>query len=110
VIRVGTPRDSSLIARSLGEMRMVNCASPGYLARYGVPLSIEDLSGHLLVEYVNTLGTKSAPFEYIDEGQLKRYPLPSLLTVNNADAYNAACRAGLGIIQVPEVGAITDCP
>ena len=28
----------------------------------------------------------------------------SLCTVNNADAYSAACLAGLGIIQVPAVG------
>lgn len=26
------------------------------------------------------------------------------VTVNNAEAYTAACLAGLGIIQVPEVG------
>lgn len=28
----------------------------------------------------------------------------SLLTVNSADAYRAACRAGLGIIQAPRFG------
>ncbi len=108
VIRVGTPRDSSLIARPLGEMRMVNCASPAYLAQYGIPHSIADLAGHVLVEYVNTLGARTAPFEYAEGGLVKLYKMMSLLTVNNADAYIAACRAGLGIIQVPVVGARED--
>lgn len=108
VIRVGTPRDSSLIARPLGQMRMVNCASPDYLARYGIPQCIEDLSAHLLVEYVNTLGAKPTPFEYLHAGQVKWHAMPSVLTVNNADAYIAACRAGLGLIQVPVVGVRDD--
>jgi DNA-binding transcriptional LysR family regulator len=30
--------------------------------------------------------------------------MPGALTVNNSDAYYAACLAGLGIIQVPEAG------
>ena len=28
-------------------------------------------------------------------------PMPGALTVNNTEAYMAACQAGLGIIQVP---------
>lgn len=108
VIRVGTPRDSSLIARRLGEVRMVNCASPAYLEKYGTPQTIEDLSEHLLIDYVNTLGSKSVPFEYFEHGEIKQYRMSSLLTVNNADAYIAACRGGLGIIQAPVIGVQED--
>ena len=36
VLRVGTLADSSLIARPLGEYRMVNCASPAYLANHRI--------------------------------------------------------------------------
>jgi hypothetical protein len=43
VLRLGLIRDETLIARPLGLLRMVNAASPGYLARYGVPRSLEDL-------------------------------------------------------------------
>jgi DNA-binding transcriptional LysR family regulator len=31
-------------------------------------------------------------------------PVGSMLTVNGTAAYGAACRAGLGMIQVPEAG------
>jgi DNA-binding transcriptional LysR family regulator len=43
VLRLGPVRDEALIARPLGLLRMVNAASPDYLARYGVPQSLEDL-------------------------------------------------------------------
>jgi DNA-binding transcriptional LysR family regulator len=43
VLRLGPIRDETLIARPLGKLRMVNAASPAYLARYGVPRSLEDL-------------------------------------------------------------------
>ena len=43
VLRLGPIGDETLIARPLGKLRMVNAASPAYLARYGVPRSLEDL-------------------------------------------------------------------
>ncbi len=37
VVRVGTLKDSGLIARPLGKLTQINCASPQYLARFGYP-------------------------------------------------------------------------
>ncbi len=45
-IRVGALTDSAYIARPLGPLRFVVCASPTYLARRGVPRSIDDLAHH----------------------------------------------------------------
>lgn len=104
VIRVGTLVDSSLIARPLGVLRMVNCASPAYLQRYGIPQTLEDLAAHLLVHYVPTLGAKPGGFEYQDGEFEQSIPMAGALAVNNTDAYQAACLAGLGIVQVPEIG------
>jgi DNA-binding transcriptional LysR family regulator len=109
VLRVGSVVDTSLIARPLGLMRMLNCASPAYLARHGVPASLADLTDprqdHRLVHFVNTLGAKPGGFDYLDErGQPRSLALPGAITVNNADAYQAACLAGLGLIQVPVLG------
>lgn len=104
VIRVGALVDSSLIARPLGLLRMVNCASPAYLERYGVPQTLEDLASHRLVHYVATLGAKPGGFDY-QNGELElSIPMTGALAVNNTDAYQAACLAGLGIVQVPEIG------
>lgn len=101
VLRVGAVLDSSLVARPLGLLRMVSCASPAYLQSHGLPRTPADLAGHRLVHYVNTLGAKSSGFEYLQDGREHQLAMAGAVTVNNADAYQAACLAGLGLIQVP---------
>lgn len=110
VLRVGSLVDSSLIARTIGEYQLINCASPDYLARFGVPQSLADLEHHQLIHYVPTLGGKSNGFEYREITNEKSEPIEKTiamqgaLAVNNVDAYTGACLAGLGIIQSPEPG------
>jgi DNA-binding transcriptional LysR family regulator len=104
VLRVGALADSSLIARPLGRFRIVNCASPAYLADRGTPQAVGDLDSHQLIHYATTLGARSLGFEYWDGSVYTTLAMPGALTVNSSEAYEAACLAGLGIIQVPEVG------
>lgn len=105
VVRVGPLDDNTLVARPLGVMHIANCASPAYLATHGVPCSLEDLSGHALVHYVGTLGQRSPGFEYHDGQAYRSVPMRGAVTVNSGEAYSAAALAGLGIIQVPRLGA-----
>ncbi|PUA27714.1 MAG: LysR family transcriptional regulator [Cellvibrio sp. 79] len=105
VIRVGKLSDSSLIARPLGKLELLNCVSPAYIARYGEPHTVDDLTHHHLVHYVTTLGAKSTGFEFIQDGELKFLAMNGNITVNNSDAYSAACLAGFGIAQIPRIGA-----
>lgn len=104
VLRVGAVGDTALVARPLGELRMVNCASPAYLAGHGTPRTLADLADHQLVHYVSTLGARSSGFEYADGAQDRQLPMAGAITVNNAEAYQAACLAGLGLIQAPAIG------
>lgn len=104
VLRVGALPDSSVIARGLGRFRIVNCASPAYLARFGTPQALEELARHRLVHYVQALGSRPDGWEYVDGDGVREFAVGGVVTVNNADAYQAACLAGLGMIQVPEVG------
>lgn len=106
VLRSGAMVDHSLVARPLGTARLANCVSPAYVQRYGRPLGLQDLDGHRLVHFVSTLGTPSAGFETRVDGQLVQQPMAGAITVNNAEAYLSACRAGLGIIQVPRLGVV----
>lgn len=107
VIRVGTLTPSNLIARPLGHYRMVNCASPAYVRSYGEPRSLDDLPGHRLVHYVQTLGARPEGLEYKDGDGYRSVRMTAAVTVNSTEAYLAACLAGLGIIQVPEAGVRT---
>lgn len=105
VLRVGALGDSSLVARPLGWLRQLNLASPEYLRVHGVPQSLEDLAGHRLIHYASVLGQRSAGFEYVDAaGQARSVPMAGTLTVNNSEAYEAACLAGAGLVQVPVPG------
>ena len=107
VIRVGSVQQEGVIAKKIGHFKMLNCASPSYIAKYGKPSSLEELSqGHKLIHYVGQLGGSDSGFEYLspDNHELCALALPKLITVNNADAYSAACLAGLGIIQAPNIG------
>ncbi|MCW6512069.1 LysR family transcriptional regulator [Lichenifustis flavocetrariae] len=50
VVRIGTLAESGLISRRLATMQLWTCASPAYLAARGVPASVDDLSGHDLLD------------------------------------------------------------
>lgn len=104
VLRVGALGDGSLVARPLGAFRIVNVASPAYLRRHGTPQTLEDLAGHRLIHYVPILGARPDGFEVCDAQGCRSLPMAGALTVNNAEAYQGACLAGLGIIQAPAVG------
>jgi len=106
VLRIGPLADSSLVARPLGHLPQASYASADYLARHGTPQTLADLAGHRLIHYAPTLGGPGAGFEYLDP--VSRAPrslaMAGRITVNNSDAYEAACLAGLGIIQGPRLG------
>jgi len=104
VLRIGPLYDSSLIARPLGQLSIVNCASPSYLKTYGTPRTLDDLASHRLIHYVTTLGAKPEGWEYFDGSEYRSLAMPGVLTVNSVEAYEASCLAGLGLIQAPAVG------
>ncbi|WP_438869000.1 LysR family transcriptional regulator [Pseudomonas sp. L1(2025)] len=104
VVRVGAQPDQSVVARKVCSMPMVNCVSPAYLQRYGVPETIADLAQHQLVHYVRPLGARSAGFEYVQGNKVQRVAMAGRVTVSSTDAYQAACLGGLGIVQVPLLG------
>lgn len=107
VLRVGELRDSGLIARKIGTHTLINCASPGYLSRFGMPVRLEELSQHAMVHYSQQLGQASPGFEYFDGRQCHYVHTGGVVTVNSTETYRAACLAGLGIIQVPAAGIQT---
>jgi DNA-binding transcriptional LysR family regulator len=104
VLRIGQLADVDLIARPLGAMKMRNLASPSYLSAHGTPKTLEDLAQHRIVHYAAKLNTQGAGWEYEKGGMTLIHPMRSVIVVNGTDAYQAACLAGLGMIQVPVHG------
>ncbi len=106
VLRLGPIGDETLIARPLGLLRMVNAASPAYLARYGVPRSLDDLrhQEHRTIHFSTMLGARPYGWEYPDGDSYATLQLPGALHVNSAQTYEAAALAGLGLISGATLG------
>lgn len=101
-VRIGTLSDSSLVVRPLGQIALINCASPTYLHEYGVPTSPDDLSqGHWSVGYASASTGRELPWEYLATGNERLIAVPSRVIVNNAESYIACCSSGIGLIQIP---------
>ena len=62
VIRLGAPPDSGLVARKLEDAALRLVASPGYLARAGMPQCIADLAQHTCLPFVMPSSGRFAPW------------------------------------------------
>ena len=101
VLRVGELGDSSMVARRVALLEQLTCASPAYLAAHGTPENLAQLAGHRAVNFFSAQTGKVWPFDFKVDGQRHSVALPGTVSVNNADAYHACCRAGMGLIQAP---------
>lgn len=101
VIRLGPILDDTLIARSLGRLRMMNAASPHYLAIFGTPRTLDDLvsEGHQMVHYTPSFGARLMGWEYPEGEGYASLSLPGAMQVNSVQTYHAAGLAGIGLIQ-----------
>ncbi|NOJ95838.1 LysR family transcriptional regulator [Corallococcus coralloides] len=102
VLRAGEPKDSDMVARRVALLEEVTCASPAYLARHGVPESIEALQhGHRMVGFRSSLTGSLIPLEFTVASEVRHVVLPTTMSVNGAETFVAAARLGLGLIQAP---------
>ena len=97
-LRVGDLNDFSLVAKKVGAVRRVVCASPSYLARRGTPKIPEDLKDHDCITFENTLSAQSWTFK-IGKTE-KSFPIHSRLVVSTAEAATDAAVSGLGLTRM----------
>ncbi|MFO1391876.1 MAG: LysR substrate-binding domain-containing protein [Agitococcus sp.] len=93
-IRVGELPDSSLKAVRVGQIRRVLCASPQYLAEYGVPNHPHDLQQHKIV--AATECDTQRGMEILAEQQALSVRLRPRLTVTTNDGAIESALAGFG--------------
>jgi LysR family transcriptional regulator for bpeEF and oprC len=100
VVRGGTPSDPSLIARHIGDLPFVLCATEEYLARHGVPTHPDALEqGHKLVRYFFAGTGRQLPIELRSGTQQVTVGGNYYVSVNDANAALAAGLAGLGVLH-----------
>jgi len=98
-LRVGDLQDSSQVGRQLGLMRFVTCASPAYLARFGVPLHIDDLAAHRSVVHFSGRTGRAFDWDFVVDGVVRRVAISGPVAVNDADANVCCALQGLGLTQ-----------
>jgi DNA-binding transcriptional LysR family regulator len=99
-IRIGPPGADNLVARKLGETRLVPCASPQYLAQHGAPKTPEELARHncFTYEYVSTRHV----WRFRDRaGTEHAVRVAGSLHSNNGDLLAEAAAQGAGIVFEP---------
>lgn len=101
VLRAGALQDSSLVGRQIALMPQVTVASPAYLARFGTPASVDDLTGHRAVDYLSSATGRSIALDFMVDGRNVLVRPGSVISVTGAELYTGAALAGLGLAQVP---------
>jgi DNA-binding transcriptional LysR family regulator len=105
-LRIGRLRDSTLVARKVGEVRRVLVASPAYLAARGKPETPADLEAHDTIFGALWSGAPEWRFGSADRATVVR--LSPRLLVNDAEAVLYAARAGRGIARLLSYQAADD--
>jgi DNA-binding transcriptional LysR family regulator len=99
-IRIGRLPDSSLVAKRIGEMQLICCASPAYLKTHGRPLTPEDLSRHECIQY--SYASSAATWTFPGEKGETSVRVSGKVTANNGDAI---CQMGIrdfGVVLLPD--------
>ena len=98
LVRIGPPRDSTLLARRIGESQLVICASPGYLRRRGVPGHPRDLARHHCLGYL--CEGRPLPFEFLSGDAATVVDIAGPFNANDAVVLTTLALAGNGIVRL----------
>lgn len=97
--RNGRIEDSSIIAKQLIPMQMALCAAPAYVARHGMPESLEDLAHHECINFRFSSG-RIFEWEFKVDGLVRKFTPKARMTFNDADLVLHAVLEGWGIAQM----------
>ena len=95
-IRIGPLPDSSLVARRVGSVHWMTCASPDYLARRGIPKTPDDLLEHDCIAFEGLQQSRS----WVFGNRAKPVHINPRYSVNTADAVIDAASVGVGVARV----------
>lgn len=100
-IRIGQPGSQNLVARRIGMLRSITCASPAYLARHGTPEHPEALARHACLAYSYASDPNAWRFQRKGEAEVQ-VSFSSAISANNGVALGEIAAAGQGITRAPE--------
>lgn len=101
-IRVTKEIDPGVIARKLGTVRSVVCASPSYLAEHGTPTDVRDLAAHNCLTYAYY---GRSVWHFRAQGENILVPVSGNFSTNEASIIVRTTLSGAGIALLPHFAA-----
>ena len=98
-IRIAPALSPSAIARSIGSMPIIICASPDYLQRQGVPRTPGELAAHECLIYLGNNPSDEWAFKHAGQRIVQR--VRGSVQTNNGELLRALAVAGQGIVFQP---------
>lgn len=106
-LRIATQLDaSSLVARRIGNTRVLLCAAPAYLDQQGRPTHPSELYTHACLHF--SLTPLGRAWELTRGSETVRVAITTRLEANSSLALRAAALAGAGLARVPEFAVADD--
>ncbi|HEX5767635.1 MAG TPA: LysR family transcriptional regulator [Burkholderiales bacterium] len=99
-VRLGTTGSENVVARKLGETRLVPCASPQYLSAHPAPKAPEDLAAHNCFTYEYITPRNVWRFRDAAGGE-RAVRIAGTLHSNNGDLLAEIAARGCGIVFEP---------
>ena len=104
-IQLGNLPNSGLIARRLGDIERVTCASPAYLRQRGVPRTPDDLSRHVGIKCAASSNGYCMGFDFHAAGKLAKVKLDGFLQIDDEHGCLLAGIEGVGLLQPSRLAA-----
>jgi LysR family transcriptional regulator for bpeEF and oprC len=100
-LRANIIQDETLIARELGALEVITCASPGYLRRRGTPVCPSEIANHQVIAFYFSKNRKLRDLQFETGGQRQQVAGKPVAAFSDVQACMTAALAGLGITQIP---------
>lgn len=97
-VRAGPLKDSSLVARKLGQTRMMIVGAPDYLARNGMPTTPDELAHHNLLGANYVRAQPGWPLRY--QGEDITVPIGGNAQASDGEALHRLALCGLGLARL----------
>ncbi|WP_095055239.1 LysR family transcriptional regulator [Pseudomonas sp. Irchel s3b2] len=99
-IRLGQLPESGLVGRKLEDARLCLVASPQYLARAGVPTTLEMLGEHVCLPFIMPSSGKIGPWLFcLDQKNIEWLPQANVQVLDDVLGIVSLAESGLGICQ-----------
>jgi LysR family transcriptional regulator for bpeEF and oprC len=102
-LRVGTLGDSSLIARRVGQLRGVTCASPEFIERVGAPGTPADLKPQDCISLFKIGSNEIREWLFRKDGVEHVITPAGVLSFSDPEAAVAAAISGAGFVRVLDI-------